>query len=157
VTERQERLSSPNPGVGGGGVQKVRNIEYPGDRIGRPSDKKVNFDPTFPYSRLKKSFLISENERVFPQAEVYFPKRTVICPINPINGQPRGSRTLLKDLDANRVYGKKGKQRKIKGLSLWEAASEAEIWNGKLKRKFPIHPSDKFTAYTKNARKPQNK
>jgi len=157
MAEKRERLSPPNPGVGRGGVQKVRNIEYPGDRIGRPSDEEVSFDPTFPYSRLKKYSLISENEQVSPQAEVCFLKRTTIFPINPANGQPRGSRILLKDLDANRVYGKKGKQRKVKGLSLWEAVSKAEIWNGKLKRKFPIHPGDKFTAYAKNARKPQKK
>jgi len=154
VTEKQERLSPPNPGVGRGGVQKVRNIEYPGDRIGRPPDEEANFDPNLPYNQLKEPSLISENERVSPQAEVCFPKGTTIFPIDHASGQPRGGRTLLENLGANCVYDKKGKQRKVKGLSLWEAVSEAEVWNGRLKRKFSIRPGDKFTAYAKNARKP---
>jgi len=153
MAEKRER----NPGVGRGGVQKARNIEYPGDRIGRPSDEEVSFDPTFPYSQLKKHPLTSKNERVSLQAEAYFPKGTTIYPINPVNGRPWGSRTLREGLNANRVYNKKGEPAKVKGLSLWEAVGEAWVWDGKTGRKFPVYPGDKFTAYAENARKPQKK
>jgi len=141
-------------GVGRGGLQWARHSEFPGDRVGRPGEKVV-FDPNFPYIKPKATRLVKE---IFhSQAEVCFPKKTVIYPINPVNGRPWGSRILLNDLDANRVYGEGGKQRKVKNLSLWEAIGEAGIWNGKLRKRFIIYPGDQFTAYSKNARKNKNK
>lgn len=138
-------------GSGQEGGQNVRKSEYLGDQVGRPPDEVAEFNPNFPKTQAPLA------SKEIPKAEVCFPKGTTIFPINPANGRPRGARTLLGDLNANRVYGKNGKQRKVRGLSLWEAASKAEIWNGRSKREYHLYPGDKFTAYVRNARRLQNK
>jgi len=141
-------------GVGRGGIQGALHSEYPGDRVGRP-DRKVVFDPNFPHNKPKATKSVKET--FYSQAEVCFPKKTVIHPINPANGRPWGERTLREILYANRVYSRNNKPKKFRGLSLWRAISEAGIWNGKSGKDFIIHIGDQFTAYVKNAKEPKNK
>ena len=142
------------PGAGQGGPQSARGIGFRGDEMGVPSDD-IEDHPFRLFSQPEARVIPEEKQTL--EAEVCFSQGTVIFPINPINNRPRGGRILQETLYANRVYDKKGKPKRIKRLSLWQAVSEAGIWNGKLEKEFIICSGHKFTAYVKNAENPENK
>lgn len=124
---------------------------FPGDQMLPPRDEEPVCDPKT-FNEQERKLMEYLNQREKPnQAEVCFPKGTVIFPLWLPRRLRKAGITLQKELLAKRVRDKKGKPARSDNLSEWKAVTPSQAYRDG--QSYPVNKGNQFLAYVSNAKK----